>query len=59
MGLNLRPLPCEISSLDQQAIAAFAGGDHAMTTNSTRPYLPQSEKGCFVREVTTVTKMRF
>jgi hypothetical protein len=32
-----------ISSLDQQAIPAFAGGDHAMTSNSTRPCLPQSE----------------
>jgi putative transposase len=32
-----------ISRLDQQAIPAFAGGDHAMTSNSTRPCLPQSE----------------
>jgi hypothetical protein len=32
-----------ISSLVQQAIPAFAGGDHAMTNNSTIPCLPQSE----------------
>jgi hypothetical protein len=32
-----------ISSLMQQAIPAFAGGDHAMTSNSTTPSLPQSE----------------
>jgi putative transposase len=32
-----------ISSLVQQAIPAFAGGDHAMTSNSTTPCLPQSE----------------
>jgi putative transposase len=32
-----------ISSLVQQAIPAFAGGDHAMTSNSTTAYLPQSE----------------
>jgi putative transposase len=32
-----------ISSLVQQAIPAFAGGDHAMTSNSTTACLPQSE----------------
>jgi putative transposase len=32
-----------ISSLDQQAIPAFAGGDYAMTSNSTTACLPQSE----------------
>jgi putative transposase len=32
-----------ISSLVQQAIPAFAGGDHAMTSNSTTASLPQSE----------------
>jgi putative transposase len=32
-----------ISSLVQQAIPAFAGGDHAMTSNSTTSCLPQSE----------------
>jgi putative transposase len=32
-----------ISSLVQQAIPAFAGGDHAMTSNSTTSRPPQSE----------------
>jgi putative transposase len=32
-----------ISSLVQQAIPAFAGGDHAMTSNSTTSSQPQSE----------------
>jgi hypothetical protein len=48
-----------MSQFGQQAIPVFAGGDHTMTSDSTRPCLPQSEKGWFVREVTTVTKMRF